>query len=133
VRILLMDNQRLFASALQAKLEQDPRFEIVAVAADSNDAVRLADEVEPDVVLLDADCHTAETLSATRLISAGEPAPRVLIIAGTEDSLDAVEAHDAGAAAFLRRPRVAADLLETLELTTVLMSVTGPPKEPDNQ
>jgi DNA-binding NarL/FixJ family response regulator len=130
VRILLIDNQRLFASALQTKLEQDPRFEIVAVASDSDDAVRLADEVEPDVVLLDAECHTAETLSATRLISDGEPAPRMLILAGTEDSLEAVEAHDAGAAAFLRRPRLAADLLETLELATVLIGATvSPPDE----
>ena len=127
VRILLMDNQRLFASALHAKLEQDPRFEIVAVASDSDDAVRLADEVEPDVVLLDAEWHTAETLSATRLISTHEPAPPILILAGAEDNFDAVEAHDAGAAALLRRPRSAADLMDTLELATVLIGATVSP------
>ncbi|MET0607216.1 MAG: response regulator, partial [Gaiellaceae bacterium] len=115
------------------KLEQDPRFEIVAVASDSDDAVRLADEVEPDVVLLDAESHTAETLSATRLISAHEPAPRILILAGAEDNFDAVEAHDAGAAAFLRRPRSAADLMDTLELATVLIGATVSPDEPDDQ
>jgi DNA-binding NarL/FixJ family response regulator len=133
MRILLLDNQRLFASALHAKVEHDPRFEIVAVASDSDDAVRLADEVEPDVVLLDAESHTAHTLSATRLISAGEPAPRVLILTGAEHNFDAVEAHDAGAAAFLRRPRSAADLLETLELATVLTGATVSPDEPDDQ
>jgi DNA-binding NarL/FixJ family response regulator len=133
VRILLMDNQRLFSSALHAKLEHDPRFEIVAVASDSDDAVRLADEVEPDVVLLDAESHTADMLSATRLISASRPAPRVLILAGAEDHFDAVEAHDAGASAFLRRPRSAADLLETLELATALVGATVPPDEPDDQ
>ena len=133
VRILLMDNQRLFASALHAKLEQDPRFELVAVASDSDDAVRLADEVEPDVVLLDAESHSAETLSATRLISAHEPAPRILILAGAEDNFNAVEAHDAGAAAFLRRPRSAADLMDTLELATVLIGATVSPDEPDDQ
>jgi DNA-binding NarL/FixJ family response regulator len=132
VRILLINNQRLFTNALQAKLEQDPRFEIVALASDSDDAVRLAEEVEPDVVLLDADSH-ADTLSAARLISATEPAPRILILAGAEDSFDAVEAHDAGAAAFLRRPRSAADLLETLELATVLIGATVSPDEPDRQ
>jgi DNA-binding NarL/FixJ family response regulator len=132
VRILLINNQRLFTNALQAKLEQDPRFEIVALASDSDDAVRLAEEVEPDVVLLDADSH-ADTLSAARLISATEPAPRILILAGAEDSFDAVEAHDAGAAAFLRRPRSAADLVETLELATVLIGATVSPDEPDRQ
>jgi len=132
VRILLMDNQRLFSSALQAKLEHDPRFEIVAVASDSDDAVRLADEVEPDVVLLDAESHTADMLSATRLISASRPASRVLILVGAEDHFD-VEAHGPGAAAFLRRPRSAADLLETLELATALIGATVSPDEPDDQ
>jgi DNA-binding NarL/FixJ family response regulator len=132
VRILLINNQRLFTNALHAKLEQDSRFEIVALASDSDEAVRLAEEVEPDVVLLDADSH-ADTLSAARLISASEPAPRILILAGAEDSFDAVEAHDAGAAAFLRRPRSAADLLETLELAKVLIGATVSPDEPDRQ
>jgi DNA-binding NarL/FixJ family response regulator len=131
VRILLMDNQRLFATALHAKLEQDPRYKVVAVASDSDDAVRLADEVAPDVVLLDAESHAAATLSATRLISAHEPAPRVLILAGAEDRFDAIEAHDAGAAAFLRRPRSAADLAETLGLATALIGATVSPAEPD--
>jgi DNA-binding NarL/FixJ family response regulator len=133
VRILLMDNQRPFVSALHAELEQDPRFEIVAVACDSDDAVRLADEVEPDVVLLDAESHTAETLSATRLMSANKPAPRILILAGAEDKFHAVEARNAGAAAFLRRPRSAADLLETLELAMGLIGATVSPDEPNHQ
>jgi DNA-binding NarL/FixJ family response regulator len=132
-RIVLMDNQRLLARALHAKLDQDPRFEIVAVDSDSDDAVRLADEVEPDVVPLDAESHTADTLSATRLISASEPAPRVLILAGGEDNFDAVEAHHAGAAAFLRRPRSAADLVEALELATALIGATVSPDEPDDE
>jgi DNA-binding NarL/FixJ family response regulator len=133
VRILLMDNQRLLASALHAKLEQDPRFEIVAVASGSDDAVRLADEAEPDVVLLDADCPGGETLSATRQISDTGRTPRVLILAGRDDNLDAARAHAVGAAAFLRKPRAAADLLETLELATALIGATVSPDEPDHR
>jgi len=126
VRILLMDNQRLVASALHARLEQDPRFEIVAVAEDGADAVRLVEEKEPDIVLLDAETPGGDALEATREISASEPAPRVLILAGADEEFDAVEADDAGAAAFLREPRSAADLLETLELVTVLIGATVP-------
>ena len=122
VRIVLMDSQHLFASALHARLEQDPRFEIVAVASDGADAVRLAEVSEPDIVLLDAQPRD-DALSATRLISAAERAPRVLILIGAEDELDAVEARDAGAVAFVRRPHSAADLVETLELAAVLAGV----------
>ena len=132
VRILLMDNQRLFASALHARLEQDPRFEIVAVAEDGDDALRLVDEAEPDVVLLDAQMPKDEALAATRSISESNRAPRVLILTGVGDELDAVEAHDAGATAFLRRPRSAADLLETLELATALIGATVPQDEPED-
>ena len=133
VRILLMDNQRLFAGALHAKLEQDPRFEIVAVASDSDEAVRLADEAEPDVVLLDADCPAGKTLSATGEISDTGRPPRVLILVGRDDNLDAARAHDSGAAAFLCRPRAAAELLETLELATALLGATVSPDDPDHR
>jgi DNA-binding NarL/FixJ family response regulator len=119
-----MDNQRLFACALHARLEQDPRFEIVAVAEDSADAVRLVEEKEPDIVLLDTEMPRGDALKATRLISANDQAPRVLILADAYDRFDAGEAHDAGAAAFLRRPRSAADLLETLQLAAVLIGAS---------
>lgn len=127
VRILLMDSDhhRLFAKALHAKLEHDPRFEVVGIASDGEDAVRLVAEVGPDIVLLDRE-QDAGTLSANRLISSRKRTPRVLILAGPDDELGAVEAHDAGAAAFLRKPRSAADLLETLELATILIQTAVP-------
>ena len=52
---------------------------------------------------------------------------------GAAICFNAVEAHDAGAAAFLRMPRSAADLMDTLELATVLIGATVSPDEPDDQ
>jgi len=126
VRILIMDDRNVFASALQARLEQDPRFEIVGVAAGRDEVVQLAAEVEPHVVLLDAALSNGAALDATRRIVRGERSPRVLIMAGPENELDAVEAHDAGASAFLRRPRSATDLIETLELASILVTAAVP-------
>ena len=132
VRIVLMDNEhhRLFAKALHAKLEHDPRFEVVGIASDGAEAVRLVSEVGPDIVLLDRE-QDASTLATTRTISSRQRPPRVLILAGADDDVGAVEAHDAGAAAFLRKPRSAADLLETLELATLLIQAAVPPDESD--
>jgi DNA-binding NarL/FixJ family response regulator len=126
VRILVMDDHRLFASALHARLEQDPRFEIVGVAGDQDEVVRLASEVEPHIVLLDAALSDRAALDATRRIVRGDGSPRVLIMAGSENELDAVEAHDAGASAFLRKPSSAADLIETLELASILVTAAVP-------
>ncbi len=121
VRILLMDDHHLFSSALQARLEQDRRFEIVGVASSGTDAVRLANEAAPDVVLLDAAMADMDAATATRAIAGHEQAPQVLILAGTDSELEAVEAHDAHVTAYLRKPRSTADLLETIELATILI------------
>jgi two-component system nitrate/nitrite response regulator NarL len=121
-----MDDHCLFASALHARLDQDPRFEIVGVAADRDEVVRLATEVEPHIVLLDDALSGSAALDATRRIVRGEQSPRVLIMAGPENELDAVEAHDVGASAFLRRPRSAADLIDTLELASILVTAAVP-------
>jgi len=131
VRIVLLNDNRLFATALSARVEQDPRFEIVGSASDGAEAARLVDEVRPDVVLIDAGVPGNDPLVATRLIMRGAATPRVVIMAGPDDELDAVEAHDAGASAFLQKPRSAADLLETLELAAILSQVRLPQAESD--
>ena len=131
VRIVLLNDNRLFATALNARVEQDPRFEIVGSASDGAEAARLVDEVRPDVVLIDAGVPGNDPLVATRLIMRGAATPRVVIMAGPDDELDAVEAHDAGASAFLQKPRSAADLLETLELAAILSQVRLPQAESD--
>ena len=123
VRIVLLNDNRLFATALNARVAQDSRFEIVGSAADGAEAARLVDEVRPDVVLIDAGVPGNDPLVATRLIMRGAATPRVVIMAGPDDELDAVEAHDAGASAFLQKPRSAGDLLETLELAAILAQV----------
>jgi len=131
VRIVLLNDNRLFTTALNARVEQDPRFEIVGSASDGAEAARLVDEVNPDVVLIDAGVPGNDPLVATRLIMRGAATPRVVIMAGPDDELDAVEAHDAGASAFLQKPRSAGDLLETLELAAILAQVRLPQAESD--
>jgi DNA-binding NarL/FixJ family response regulator len=123
VRIVLLNDNRLFTTALNARAEQDPRFEIVGSASDGAEAARLVDEVRPDLVLIDAGVPGNDPLIATRLIVRGAATPRVVIMADPDDELDPVEAHDAGASAFLQKPRSAADLLETLELAAILAQV----------
>ncbi|HSC48660.1 MAG TPA: response regulator [Gaiellaceae bacterium] len=123
MRIVLLNDNRLFATALYKRVEQDPRFEIVGLASDGTEAARLVDEVRPDVVLIDAGVPGNDPLVATRLIMRGDATPRVVIMADPDDELDAVEAHDAGASAFLQKPRSVADLLETLELAAILAQV----------
>jgi DNA-binding NarL/FixJ family response regulator len=84
-------------------------------------------------VLIDAGVPGDDPLVATRLIMRGAATPRVVIMADPDDELDAVKAHDAGASAFLQKPRSAADLLETLELAAILAQVRLSQAESDEQ
>ena len=55
IRVLIADDQRLFAQALGLALDADPRLEVVGYAGDGREAVKLAVALEPDVVLMDLD------------------------------------------------------------------------------
>ena len=131
VRIVLLNDNRLFATALHARVNQDPRFEIVGLASDGAAAAQLVEEVEPDVVLIDAGLPGDDPVVATRLIMRSAATSRVVIMASPDDELDAVEAQNAGASVFLQKPRSAADLLETLELAAILAQIRVPQAEPD--
>jgi DNA-binding NarL/FixJ family response regulator len=131
VRIVLLNDNRLFATALHARVNQDPRFEIVGLASDGAAAAQLVEEVEPDVVLIDAGLPGDDPVVATRLIMRSAATSRVVIMASPDDELDAVEAQNAGASVFLQKPRSAADLLETLELAAILAQIRVPQAESD--
>ena len=118
IRILLADERPLFANAVQTLLASHPRFELVGVAFEGEEAVELAEALSPDVVLIDADLPEIDGLEATRRICEVS-APRMVIVAGAEH--ESVEAHHAGAGASLPRASSAAELLETLEFTAVLL------------
>jgi DNA-binding NarL/FixJ family response regulator len=120
IRVLLADERPLFANAVQAMLANHPRFELVGVAFDGEEAVELANELEPDVVLIDVDLPDVDGVDVTRRICEVS-APRMVLLTGANSDLDSVEAHHAGAGAYVPKPRSAADLLDTLEFTALLL------------
>ena len=121
VRILVADDHPLFVGALQAVVEPDPRYEIVGVAADGQEAVRLAEELSPDILLLSEKLAHREGSAAMRRLREPKSAPPVLVLTGARAEEPQVEAPATGADAFVRRPRSAADLFETLKVVTLLV------------
>ena len=57
IRILLIDDHTLFRSGVKALLQRQPDFEVVGEASDGLEGVKLVEQVEADVVLLDLDMH----------------------------------------------------------------------------
>ena len=68
--VVIADDQTLFRSGLAALLDKDPRVMVVGQAANGEEAVRMVDELKPDLVLMDLKMPGMEGVEATRLIHA---------------------------------------------------------------
>jgi DNA-binding NarL/FixJ family response regulator len=82
IRIVMADDQALIRSGLRTILEREDDLEVVGEAADGEQAVRLATELRPDIVLMDIRMPGVDGLAAAERILAGdrESAPRVLVL-----------------------------------------------------
>ena len=114
VRVLIADDQRLFAEALEAILSTDGRIEVVACAADGGGAVDLAREHQPDVVLMDIAMPVMDGFTATEQIREHVPAARVIILSGSDATQDISRARAAGAAGYVTKDQIAGDLLQAI-------------------
>jgi DNA-binding NarL/FixJ family response regulator len=114
IRVLVADDHRLFAEALQAILAADPRMSVVGHASDGREAVQLARELEPDVVLMDISMPVMDGFEATREIRAERKDTRVLMLTGSNSRVDVDRARRAGAAGYVTKDRIAAELLDAI-------------------
>jgi len=127
IRILLAGDRRQFIEALESLLVPDRRFEIVGEAADGEEAVELASERSPDVVLIDSELPEQSGTEAVKQICEAEPAPQVLLLRSSGlHELDTVEAHVAGASAVLGTPSSPNEFLDTIQLAVRLLDRMGP-------
>jgi DNA-binding NarL/FixJ family response regulator len=114
ITVLIADDHRLFADALEAILATDGRFEIVGKAHDGESAVRLAGTTKPDVVLMDIAMPGVDGVEATRRIRKRRKSTAVLILTGSNARNDVDRARRAGAAAYVTKDRIASQLVDAI-------------------
>jgi two-component system, NarL family, response regulator DegU len=102
MRILLADDHQLLRQAIRRALE-DAGMTVVAEAGDGGEAVRLADELRPDVVVMDVSMPVLDGVEATRRIHADLPDLPIVIITMHGDEALRHDAVNAGAAGFLTK------------------------------
>jgi DNA-binding NarL/FixJ family response regulator len=112
IRILIADAQPLFAEAVKAVLEGREDLHVVGLARDGTQAVALADEVRPDVALLDLDLPNCDGIRVTQMIMRSLPECGVVILAEAQDDSILVDAIEAGASGYLTRGAPLTDLIE---------------------
>lgn len=101
VRVLLADDHPVVRSGIKGMLAPDPGLEIVGEASNGTEAVALALELRPDVVLMDLRMPELDGASATAEIRAERPETQVLVLTTYDTDADIVRAIDAGAIGYL--------------------------------
>jgi DNA-binding NarL/FixJ family response regulator len=114
LRVLIVDDHRLFAEALEAILATDERIEVVGQAGDGSEAVELARRLGPDLVLMDVSMPVLDGFEATREIRAASGDTQVLMLTGSNSRADVDRSREAGAAGCVTKDRIASELVAAI-------------------
>src|ERR1700749_5155547 len=101
MRVLVVDDHDLFRAGLARLLTLQPDMEVVAQASGGLMGGRLAEELHPDVVLMDLRMPDLDGAEATRAIRESQPSARVGALSASVDEVDVTAAMQAGACGFL--------------------------------
>ena len=118
IRALVVDDQEVVRAGFTALLETQPDITVVASAADGDEAVRLADDHRPDVVLMDIRMPVMDGIEATRRISSGgrDAGPRILVLTTFDLDEYVYDALHAGASGFLLKDAPAETLFDAVRV-----------------
>ena len=111
MRVLLADDHGIVRRGLRALLETEPGLTVVAEAADGLEAVRLGDEVSPDIAIVDIGMPMMNGLEVTARLQKMAHPPRVIILSMHADESYILRALTAGARAYLLKEGADEDLL----------------------
>ena len=103
IRVLIADDQRVVREGLAMVLGLLDGVEVVGAASDGNEAVALAGDLRPDVVLMDLRMPRCDGIEATRLLRERQPGTKVVVLTTYADDQSVIEAFRAGARGYLTK------------------------------
>jgi DNA-binding NarL/FixJ family response regulator len=115
IRILICDDHAPFRQGLHTMLATDDTMAVVGEAADGLEAVKLAAELQPDVILMDLQMPGLHGLEATRRIISGSPHMRILILTMSDDTATVFYALQAGARGYILKGARKADIVRSVQ------------------
>ena len=114
IRVLIADDHRLFAEALEAILAAESRIEVVGRARNGAEALEMVLDLNPDLVLMDISMPVMDGVEATRRIREARPEACVLMLTGSSAVADVDRSRDAGAAGYVTKDRIASELVDAI-------------------
>jgi DNA-binding NarL/FixJ family response regulator len=110
VRVLIADDQKIVREGLVALISLLPGISVVGAASDGDDAVRQADELQPDIVLMDLNMPRCNGVEATRQLRQVHPDIAVVVLTTYSDDAWVFSALQAGARGFLTKDAGAGEI-----------------------
>jgi DNA-binding NarL/FixJ family response regulator len=113
-RILIAEDDESFLEAIAVLLEQDDRFVVAGTARNGEEAVKLAEELAPDAVVLDIEMPVLDGVEAARRLRAASPQLPIVAVSGHDYEERVLEIRQAGADDYVRKARMNAELPRAL-------------------
>ena len=117
IRLLLVDDQALFREGLRTLLTVYPDIDVAGEAANGEEALRQAEILRPDVVLMDLRMPVLDGVTATRRLKESRPSSRVIILTTFDDDEYVFDGLRAGAAGYLLKDVSSEKLVEAIRAT----------------
>lgn len=114
IRVLLADDHTLFREGVRALFATEKDIEVVGEASDGEEAVRMAVELQPDVVVMDLMMPVMNGIEATRLIRAAQPETKVLVLSMYDDEEYVQRLLAAGASGCMLKRATSDELVKAL-------------------
>ncbi|MGH2530355.1 MAG: response regulator [Actinomycetota bacterium] len=115
IRVLVVDDHPVWRDGIRADLEASGVAVVVGEGSDGGEAIELAHEHMPDVVLMDLRLPTVSGVDAIRQISEDMPHVRILVLSATGEEQDVLEAVKVGAAGYILKSETRADIVDAVQ------------------
>jgi DNA-binding NarL/FixJ family response regulator len=116
VRVVVVDDHRLFVDALALLLNHDERLEVIGTASDGHTAIELVVEHEVEVAVIDVKMPEIDGLETARRMRTQRPETQVILVTGLDDPTLVDQAREAGAVALLTKGALHEELREAIVL-----------------
>ncbi|QBD79111.1 response regulator transcription factor [Ktedonosporobacter rubrisoli] len=126
IRIMVVDDQRLFCESIAGLLAAQPAFEVVATACNGAECIELACQLTPDIILMDVKMPQLDGIEATRRIKATIPQTRVILLTTFTSDGYVLDGLAAGASGYLLKDSSTAGLISAIKAVHAGEQVTAP-------
>lgn len=125
VRVILVDDQEPFLRAMAAVVQETPEFEVVGEASSGEEAVAMAGDLLPDLVLMDVNLPGIDGVEATERLLERQSPPVVLLLSTYDEDAGALFVAECGAAGYVTKSAFGPERLR--RMWTAALDTSAPP------